>query len=381
MKNNSKNAILDALKGSTLTICDQPEKKGTQILLTDEFDLVGDIALAEDLVTSLLRSKGNLFSVKEQKHRKGQFLHSTALGSRLLQAISSVRYLDNQRHFPQHRFHPYYDLFVEHLKTKQLDVSARLSDEAGLIGWCNIINSAVNDIRNAVAGTAFKSKIQAYRRTTNKNATSLRNYLYALFKHYPRLFGIRLDLTYRQRQDRTTGDDTTPLLYDDVKAHLKTLLKFMTSKLPQKCLRGYVWKLEHSLLKSYNYHVVIFIDADIADQNTDIVQKIGEHWNTVITKDSGLYRSYDPRDAYKAAGTGIINCIDTNSQELIDKILVDMTKTDYFMQLALPGKGRAFGKGVKPKPIAAKPSEVKEQIKPASKKRVRKKPHVEACDP
>lgn len=378
MSSDSRNAILDALKGSTIALSVQPEKKDTQLLITDEFDLVGDIALAEGLVTSLLRSKGDLFSVKEQKLRKGQFLQSTPLGSRLLPAIRSIRHLDIQRHFPQHRFHPYYDLFVKHLKSKHFDVHAGFSVDTELVNRCNLINGAVSDIRNAVASTTFKNKIQAYRRTINKNTTSLRKYLDSLFSHYPKLYGIRLDLTYQKPQDRTAGDDTTPVLYDDdVKAHLKALLKFITSKLPQKCLRGYVWKLEHSLLKPYNYHMLVFIDADIAAQEADIDRQIGTHWNTVITNHKGLYRSYGSRDAYKSAGTGIINGNDENSHELIEKMVVYMTKSDYFMQLALPGKDRAFGKGGKPKPVAISASKVKALTKPASRKRAQKKPLAE----
>lgn len=367
MNENSRYAIIEALRFGAI-VHDQHNGNNWQYI-THECNYPFNISLIEKLVSTMLRSTEDLFPVKYATGSKFNDLDSTKLGNQILRAVNHSLYREIKHHFPIHRFHPYYDLFVGHLINKQLNTYNLRQNDIEKIKWCVLLNEFVDEIRKTVNSAAFKMKLQNYQRSINKNSRGLRKYFNALFQHHPSLLGIRLDLFYRKWQDWPDGIDTNPVMYADVKAHWTTLLKFMKLKLTANCLRGYAWKLENSLAKSYNYHLIIFVDIDIGCQHVDIARIIGDYWRTTATHSNGRYFSHNGQNTIKSAGTGVLNRDGAAWHENLNKVVLYMTETDHFIRLVLPGNDRTFGKGNMPKPIATNPAKAKIRNEPVSSKR------------
>lgn len=231
-------------------------------------------------------------------------------------------------------------------------------------------------MRQAFESTDFKKKIKSVQRSVNKNRQNLLEYYRDLFKRDKTLLVLRLNLGYReeerQRQEKRatvalssglmplSNTDINPSFpgaqqlmpwalqgfsLQDVILHRDELIRNLRTTLKQK-LRGYTWKLEYTALKGYQYHVVIFLDATLAQAKMPYDKAIGQHWEDVITQGHGLCYSQDEsKESYRFCATGVKNQADPDLADDLAKVVDYLTRPDRYIQLVLPDKHRTLGKG------------------------------------
>ncbi|WP_415887580.1 inovirus-type Gp2 protein [Neptuniibacter sp. QD37_6] len=114
----------------------------------------------------------------------------------------------------------------------------------------------------------FQKLILKSKQTTDKNYRSMLSYIDKLFKKRSRLLVVRVDLSYKaeiadicRRASFTMADHVSE--FEQVKADLERLLRNRRHNKIFRGLLGYIWKLEHGVLRGYHYHVVFFFDGAI----------------------------------------------------------------------------------------------------------------------
>ncbi len=348
-----KDTIVKAIRSSTIHHAQNAGRPCHTV--TREYDLVHAVANIETLVSTIRFSSDKLFTIRNHRERRGTYLDRNALGNLFLTS-ALTDFQEIKIHFPHHLTHPYYELFANLVKEHDLKdllrwVDSKSYDDKRNI-WCDILNNCVDEIRKVSNSAAFIVDLQDYLRSINKNSRSLLKYLNALSNTHPRMYGIRLDLSYEHIEDWPFSINKEPTIPADIKTHWSTLLKFMKTELPNSCLCGFTWKLEHSLDRSLNYHLFVLIDATAVDYNNNIAQLIGEHWKKTAERKNGRYYNYNYLFDFKSAGIGMINRENYYNKKLLEDVIIYMTKTEYFIKLKLPGTYRSFGKGNMPKKLA-----------------------------
>jgi len=352
----SKKQKISQTLSSMLTeksICYTTDGKVVTPCITEEFDMSKQVWHIEALVKELLQSPETLFRVEAGKPITTKYLVAKPLGKQIINVLKFD--FDNMiAHFPFHEFNPYVELFHRNMKFNQLDEKVAHRTPADLHELEAELNAFVAAIRHDAQSPSFKKTLGEFRRLSNKNHASFVAYINALFDAYARLVILRIDLGYRKATDWPNGIHGS-IRYADVKGHQKELLKYLRTKLPNKPMVGYAWCLEYGLDKGWHQHLMVFLDGSKVREDITIAQIIGEAWNGPITEGQGLFYNCNAnKESYRSCGIGTINHYDTAAREGLEKAAAYMTKPDYYLALVLPDGGRAFGKGVAPKPDSHK---------------------------
>jgi hypothetical protein len=359
MNNKSVADKINALQEIALVFDIQ---KGKLALNMDQRSITYNVHSIITLVDNMRRTTRDLFVVKNKKNPMNHYLEADSLNKLFLEALKNTNIDDIKHYYPNYIFHPYLELFIK--KTQVLHTNGLIkfinspAKYFPIIEKVDIFNACVKNIRDEIKSPKFKVKLQNYLRSINKNSKELRKYIGAIFAGHPNLFCIRLDLTYKKSDNWPLDEDPKLVNRAEVGLHWKALLKFIKTKLPTNCLRGFAWKLEHSRNGLFNYHIMVFID-ELSDKNcsgTFFAREIGEYWNTTATKRDGIHWNYiDKEQNGKSSGTGVISGKGGAHFQALRKAMVYMTQTNYFMKLEPTMKSRAFGKGNMPKLHITKP--------------------------
>jgi hypothetical protein len=369
MNKNLNNEIGDALYASTIAYAQY--ENIIQPVITNEWDLAGQVKWIENLISKkIVKSTELLFVVKTNRISKRKYIQATKQGEQFLNQLKAS-ISDIKRHYPLHRFNPYFELFIRNVEDRHLQELAwmihALSDDQ-VVKWVDVLNGCVESIRQEANSLKFKNTINEYHRLANKNFKELMKYISALFGHgqNSRLLVLRIDLGYLKEHLWPVGKETA-VQYADVKKHWGIFLRYLKTKLPSDCMRGFCWKLEYGLEKSFHFHVMIFLDGSKVREDVTIARLIGEHWSTTVTNGKGLYYNCNAhKEGYKSCGIGMVKHDDATLREGLEKAALYMTKIDYYIQMVAPGNGRTFGKGNMPMPKTSNRGRPRTTAKPIS---------------
>ncbi|MGH8049292.1 MAG: YagK/YfjJ domain-containing protein [Arenimonas sp.] len=309
-------------------------------LITDQIDCARNMLEIDNLTRNVIRSKLNLFSLKENSQRKQA--RATKLGKQFLDCLN----MDIERikfHYPNHKFSPFFDLYEEHIASKGL--TAILFNESTV----EYFNDCINSLRAGAKSKRFKSTLDHCKRLPLSIKTRLLTYVRGLHDFYSKLLVIRLDLGY-QKQFCGSPEHIDPVSYSEVRGHRKSFLKYLKQELPEDYLAGYAWKLEHGKIKSYHYHFILLLNGQRVREDITIAKIIGEHWKNIITNGKGLYFNCNAKKFnYRSCGIGMISHDDAVMRKNLEEaVLTYLVKVDFYIKLFIQ-KGRAFGKGALPK--------------------------------
>ncbi|EPQ3440649.1 YagK/YfjJ domain-containing protein, partial [Acinetobacter baumannii] len=84
---------------------------------------------------------------------------------------------------------------------------------------------------------------------------------------------------------------------------------------------GFVWKLEYSVLKSYHYHFLFFMDANTFTEDKNFAYKLGELWQKITLK-KGIYQSFNHEEQVrKNLAIGILTHDDQEKIDSLNKMI------------------------------------------------------------
>lgn len=326
-------------------------------LLCEERSLLGAIREVEIATKEVLDSDRNLYEVRSiGNNKRHQKVQSNRLGNDVMELLM----LDSRefsRLFPLCEFNPYLKLFFDHsdrvdwLELLRMHLDSRHLMPNETLKLVTGLNKFVAAIRSEARAEQFKKRISNFERSAKKNTKSLEGYIDALFETYSKLNVLRLDLAYMGEYGvKGGGKEVT---YDEARRHrevfIRTLSGYLSKTLAKECMVGFAWKLEYGLRKSWHYHVMIFLNGQVTRNDIGIAKLIGEYWSSVA-EGKGLYYNCNAyKTQYKSCGIGLIDYRNTKMRQGLGKAVVYMTKTDYYVKVQTPDKGRTFGRGVAPK--------------------------------
>lgn len=281
------------------------------------------------LVKELVESTGVAFEVGSSGR-----VAPTAVGRKFIRLINSNIGIDDKVYVLE----PYSALFKEVVNLAHVYVlleCMRLSD--GSVEVAKDLNYYVDHVRERGRGSRFRARLNSYHRSANKNYRELIKYEQRLFECYSRLLVVRLDLSYKKEFCRVQQGVALQ--------HRKWLFDNARSNKIFEHMVGYVTKLEHGMGKGFHFHCVFFFDGAKVREDITLARRIGEYWETVVTRgEGGYYNCNYAKEKYRQCGIGMVAHSNMEKREGLRLALVYLTKTDLYMKLK--AEGRALTKGV-----------------------------------
>lgn len=354
---------------------------------TDELSQTLLIAMFHERAKMLLEATVDYFDINSQQIKT--WLNQTKFRNTLMD------------YFLQHRLSPYTELYLEFIANitekpiwNEIFDGMRTKNKA-----LNLLKKQVIKMRAESHSADFKKKIKSVQRSVNKNRQNLLEYFHNLFKQDNTILILRLNLgyseeEYKRQHDRALKSESRglkplsnaridPTIFiaqqlmsyelpgfslEDVVLHREELIRHLRSTLKQN-LRGYTWKLDYTLHKGYQYHVIIFLDATLAQASTPYDKTIGAYWENVITQGHGLcYIQNENKKSYRFCATGMKTRSDPELDDDLAKMADYLTRPDLYAQLVLPGNQRTLGKGV----VSTKKNSPKKRTSPQAKNKIMK---------
>ena len=319
------------------------------VIVHEDTNICYELITIQTLVKKITMSNNALFSTKEIDGKV--FFHPDLNGRKILNYIWHEPRIKTQ--YPRHNFSPYVETFfkvVEHLREKYKKTDIINPPRQILDDVVKTLNDTIDKLRIAVNCNEFKTHNNKHLRSSNKNYSSLKNYIDALFKAYSTLLVLRIDFGYATVKSSNSFGGTVD--YTDVKRHRQDLFKELKTKLIPEAFLGFCWKLEYGLSKSFSYHCMIFVDGSKIQDSISLGRMIGDLWQKTITSGKGVYfNCIHSRLPYRSCGTGISNYDNFEMRKNLLKAAIYLTKIEIYIKISLDGKGRSFGRGNMPDTI------------------------------
>ncbi|RYH30644.1 MAG: inovirus Gp2 family protein, partial [Alcaligenaceae bacterium] len=268
-------------------------------------------------------------------------------GVNLLRAVTQQLSLIEEL-LPCNAFNPYVELLRAQLKVRPhirdlpVRIGALVADEAEEV--FGSLDSFVKDLRVAAHSKAFQREIANRRRQMQKNHLKGTRYIEKCFKKRSRLLVIRIDLVVGGEHSESRGITHTVDL-KQARTEFAKWLRYTRATYPRV---GHLHELEYGLLSGYHFHVLLLLDGHLECADVRIAQKLGQHWDTVITEGRGRHWNCNARAfAYERPALGMIKRQDSLKRiVLIEKVLDYLTRKRFWMRLE--GIRKTFGTGQDP---------------------------------
>jgi hypothetical protein len=262
---------------------------------------------------------------------------------------------------PLHELNPMYNFFFEeayrfglympHWEFEMIflgrgDLTAKM---------CTNLNLFVESLRSFDQNRPLCEAIKRFKRASHDNYLSATKYINALFAIHSRMMAIRVDLSYRKREQQS---DTSYLAnmhgsIDSFLSHRTKLLEQLQRHPLFKHLLGYLMKIEHGRVKGLHLHCLFLFNSSEVREHITIGTMIGRFWVNDITNGMGLFYNCNMHPKYFYNGVGMVNNYDAHKRVGLDYAVTYMTKPDGIARLAL-GNTRIFIRGKMPHVPAVK---------------------------
>lgn len=300
--------------------------------ITREWEALSAITEIERFMQLFARHKGSLFTCKESGGR--MHIKASRLGSRLRSCLMLDKGAIREM-FKYHRLSPYCQLFLEATEGWP---EPQLQDATDV----ERLNELVESLRSSATSAAITKRQKNHERAVNKNASSVRRYLEALFRRCSRLLVIRLDLYYPKTHE--------PLDASTLHGMRARFIRHISSKLPMK---GFIWTIEFGERRKSHCHLLLLLDGNDVWADESIAKMLGEYWKEEITYGLGGYWNCNADKAsYERRGINALGMVaygDSEKRKHLDSAAMYLVKVDGLVRLCVPGLSRTFGRGVMPR--------------------------------
>lgn len=321
---------------------DMHEKEGLGCSVS--IGLISILEQTSRMVEKLVKAEGDAFEFEMVSEGAANVVYKKA--GVILGKCIKIHFPDMSQYKASYAFEPYIDMALKYFNEYKVYMVLPLlnltSDAAIVINAVAHLNECVDRIRREVRSGIFRSKLNSYQRSSNKNYKELIGYVDALFDRYSRLLILRVDLSYKKQYSKTTQTEA--------RRDRERLFGNTRSNKLFGDMVGYIWKLEHGPVKGFHYHVMFFFDGSKVREDGTLAERIGRYWNEMVTKGRGLfYNCNASKWRYKNCGIGMVSHSDSVLREVgLRSAICYLTKTDLYMKLQTDGRG--MGKGNEPLP-------------------------------
>jgi hypothetical protein len=248
--------------------------------------------------------------------------------------------------FPLCELEPHVEVFLDSFKPLLgVEMESRFATHAHGEDYVRKLNQGVHRVREQVRSEAFGRKLESRRRSVDKNAKSLRDYIDALLAAHGKLLAVRVDLSYKN-----AGQINHPgAPREETAQAIKDRDRFFRELKKQPFAEHYlgcVWKMEYGLFRGPHFHVLLFFDGAKVRQDGLFAKLAGNLWGQITQGHGDYYNCNAHKERYgKALGIGMINRSDLEKRALLQVAASYLVKVDYVRRLTLEGAYRTFGRG------------------------------------
>lgn len=296
------------------------------------------LMLVHRTMVQVVRTTDELFR-KPDRGRKGRDGVVASKPGRSLQACLATDVEAICKAFPDHRFDPYFSLFVEIYRASPFWRSPYTQNNVALL------NEFVERLRAGAKRAGFMRYVRNHERGAVKNAKRVRKYIDDLYSQYAKLLHVRLDLYYETEWPRPMVSSVSA---EEIKDHWAKFTRHVRNTFGDAAV-GNLWTVEYGEMKGPHLHVILNFNGHKVRQGITIAQQLGEYWQKVITGGRGRYwninKYEDLWEAKGRRGIGMIAHSDEKRRENLVRTALYLVKTDLFVRLILPGFGKTFGHG------------------------------------
>jgi uncharacterized FlaG/YvyC family protein len=259
--------------------------------------------------------------------------------------IRSSQYLgkQNSTDLTQNRLAKYFDKFSEMFDELEFKRPFRYSEQVELF-WDQVgqflrsnghrlniylidsYNEIIVRIMEAAKGVDYRKRLESRRKSVVNNCQSVSTHISSLFREYPQLHIVRIDLlTSRFPDPQLTG-------IDDAHALLKIFLKDSHRKALFRNVAGYIWKLEYSKLKGSYFHFVLLLEKSDLLLTDFIADRFGKFWVESVTNSQGSYLICKPGVALRrSSAIGVVKGNEVDALRSLSDDLQYLMLKDFYL--------------------------------------------------
>lgn len=268
-----------------------------------------------------------------------------------------------KEHFPKHRLHPYVDLFIqcsfrEHLFNWRLWGQTLSRSERN--EYAAARQRMLVALRSGAREPAFRKTVKLHQDKVRRNLACTRHYTAAQFRRHSRLLVIRVDCMFTE--GFSPAHD-----WIQARAHREELIKFLNRDLPKviqsrkdreakkkpEPIAGYIIGTEYGIETGWHFHITLFLNGNVQDNDVGIAAAIGLNWMKEITNGNGRYHNCNldaKQGKYKAVGIGMVHRHDLGKREILNSVVLRYAgKGCYYAEAQTGTKDRLLNKGGWPK--------------------------------
>lgn len=212
-----------------------------------------------------------------------------------------------------------------------------------LLSLLEDVKQRLATFHQATQSAACRERRRYLARKRDHNRRAANQLVEGLFDHHAKLLVVRVDLGYTEYAAPCMD---ASMAYQ----HRQRLCKAFHQHSLFTHLLGYVWKLEYGEYKGFHYHFLFFFNGAEVRQDIRYAQRIGEYWNTNITRGHGVYFNcnYRAEERYHDNAMGLVTYHDTEKRKGLTHIVNYLTKLDEYATLTVRGDTFGHSQPLKP---------------------------------
>lgn len=295
------------------------------------------VVAIDNAMHELAKSRGDQFRLVKTCWGRNT-LKCSPVATKLIECARTCDQSLVRQYLSRHKFSPYFEAFERYWPRFSWLRAPIVPDEIVEI------NRWVGELRAELKASSFREEVEKQRRTANKNAEGMRQFIGAMFRHRAKILVVRVDLGYKHDPDDRSATWVPPS--DElVKKQLQRMFRYIRRNVPGK--PRIVWKLEWGAKKGHHVHLMVLCRGDEVREGATWGRVIGEQW-LKITKDAGSYWNCHSNEALFESlgrrGIGLITYADEQRRKNLMAVAMYMVKADVYARFVSPSIARTFGK-------------------------------------
>lgn len=321
------------------------EEKDCHEISRDSLDIAFNVRQLSHHAKSILANPEIKFHVNknktEEKSMKWKNINQEKIGYSEKKGIALFKFLYQLDHesisrLKQFELFPPSALFIYNLYTSELidhfghNLLRREKDNKSLC--VEKLNNFLKSYREEYYSSEFQRTMNSHIRRTNKNRKGVEDLIDDILAKHSRIEAIRIDCTYRRKQDLKTDELATHITEEKARSDLKTYFHNL-QRLPHfKNILGYVIKMERGIEKGLHFHMLFIMDGRKHQQDILLAKMLGEAWESVTNRE-GIY--FNCNKKWKDSQLCAVGTIHRGDYEKIARlksnVITYMTKIDEYV--------------------------------------------------
>lgn len=327
--------IMSALEQRTLIHLVDGQQDGTPAkLITYELNEVQKLIRLSSFTKNLAGTKGDLFSVVQGRIGRQELKPLAGKVSTELRDLLKMSFCELQESFPQHRFDPKVEVFLnlltESAELLYLADTSNWLNAGALPRFCELLNRFSQEFRGRISAPEHVKYEKNQARRVNSNIASARKFLSEKFSAEPGALPVVLELYCENRPWNLAASSAIP--FESAQKRRKQLIRLLLKSAKSLGFIGYMWRQDFSMEKRHYCTLVLLFRPSMRDQLSSAVKRVGELWCDLdfVRGNFGCWSS--PSYVFGTSKGDPYAANDRIRKNEIEAFIVGILRTDYYLR-------------------------------------------------